>query len=65
MIGINTASGFLSLLDEDEPELHQYALQKLNDLVIEFWAEIARSIVKMSVDLISCLFSLSLTIIDI
>lgn len=51
MIGINTASGFLSLLDEDEPQLHQYALQKLNELVVEFWAEIAHSIVKMSVDL--------------
>lgn len=47
MAVINTASGFLSLLDEDEPELHQYALSKLNDLVSEFWAEIAHSITKM------------------
>jgi hypothetical protein len=34
-------------LDETEPELHHYALQKLNDLVGEFWAEIASSIEKM------------------
>ena len=50
MIGINTAAGFLSLLDEDEPELHHYALQKLNELVAQFWAEVAHSIVKMFVD---------------
>ena len=49
MAVINTASGFLSLLDEDEPELHQYALSKLNDLVSEFWAEIAHSITKIEV----------------
>ena len=47
MIGINTAAGFLSLLDENEAELHQYALQKLNELVGDFWAEIANSIGKM------------------
>ena len=47
MAGINTAGGFLSLLDEDEAELHQYALQRLNEIVPEFWAEIAHSIDKM------------------
>jgi len=49
MIGINTAAGFLSLLDENEAELHQYALQKLNELVGDFWAEIANSIGKIEV----------------
>jgi len=49
MIGINTASAFLALLDETEPELHYYALQKLNDLVGEFWAEIATSIEKIEI----------------
>jgi 26S proteasome regulatory subunit N2 len=35
------------LLDEPQPELKVYALEQLNSLVDEFWAEISDSIAKM------------------
>ncbi len=46
MAALTSANGFLTLLDE-EPELRVYALEKLNQLVDEFWAEIAFSVDKM------------------
>jgi hypothetical protein len=42
-------AGVLALLDEPEPELQAYALQKLNELVPHFWAEIADAVSKMCV----------------
>lgn len=39
--------GIIALLDEQQPELKVYALQQLNSLVDEFWAEISDSIAKM------------------
>lgn len=45
--GLTSASGVIALLDEDQKELKEFALQKLNELVNEFWAEIAAAIQKM------------------
>ena len=39
--------GVVTLLDEEEPELQSYALKKLNEIVHNFWAEIADSVSKM------------------
>jgi 26S proteasome regulatory subunit N2 len=39
--------GIIALLDEPQPELKVYALEQLNSLVDEFWAEISDSIAKM------------------
>lgn len=48
MAGITSASGLLSLLDEhEENKLKVYALQKLNGVVDQFWAEIADNIQQM------------------
>lgn len=44
---ITSASGIISLLDEQQPELKEYALHKLNDIVDEFWPEISEAIVKV------------------
>lgn len=44
---LTSASGIISLLDEPRPELKEYALRKLNDLVDEFWPEISEAIVKI------------------
>lgn len=50
MAGITSASGLLSLLDENEEEkLKVYALQKLNVVVDQFWAEIADNIQQIEV----------------
>jgi len=42
-----SAAGILSLLDEEDFELKELALQRLNQIVDEFWAEISESIRKM------------------
>ena len=42
-----SAAGILSLLDEDEYELKELALTRLESIVNEFWAEISESIRKM------------------
>ena len=34
---ITSASGIISLLDESQPELKEYALHKLNDIVDEWY----------------------------
>jgi len=44
---ITSASGIISLLDESQSELKEYALHKLNDIVDEFWPEISEAIVKV------------------
>lgn len=44
---LTSASGIISLLDESRPEIKEYALRKLNDLVDEFWPEISEAIVKV------------------
>lgn len=46
---ITSAAGVVALLDEPEPELQAYALQKLNVLVDSFWAEIADSVSKIEI----------------
>jgi 26S proteasome regulatory subunit N2 len=45
--GLSSADGLLALLDEDESELKVFALSKLNDVVDQFWSEIAEQIKKM------------------
>ena len=41
------AAGILSLLEEPELELKVFALQRLNQLVDRFWAEIAERVSKL------------------
>ncbi|POW20499.1 hypothetical protein PSHT_03395, partial [Puccinia striiformis] len=49
MATVTSASGILTLLDEDEIELKTYALEQLDKLVYEFWAEVADGISKIEV----------------
>jgi 26S proteasome regulatory subunit N2 len=44
-----SAAGILALLDEPESQFKQHALQTLNPLVPQFWAEISENIASMSV----------------
>ncbi|XP_072428502.1 26S proteasome non-ATPase regulatory subunit 1 [Chiloscyllium punctatum] len=44
---ITSAAGIISLLDEKEPQLKEFALHKLNSVVNDFWAEISESVVKI------------------
>ncbi|KAJ8277195.1 hypothetical protein GJAV_G00072450, partial [Gymnothorax javanicus] len=46
---ITSAAGIISLLDEDEPQLKEFALHKLNSIVNDFWAEISESVDKIEV----------------
>ncbi|ORZ21533.1 armadillo-type protein [Absidia repens] len=46
MATLTSASGVVALLDEQQPELKIYALQQLNTLVNQFWAEISDSVAK-------------------
>uniref|UniRef100_A0A8C6X8Z4 Proteasome 26S subunit, non-ATPase 1 n=1 Tax=Naja naja TaxID=35670 RepID=A0A8C6X8Z4_NAJNA len=43
------AAGIISLLDEEEPELKEFALHKLNAVVNDFWAEISESVDKIEI----------------
>ena len=43
------SAGVISLLDESEEELKVYALQQLDAIVDQFWAEISDAIPKMFV----------------
>uniref|UniRef100_A0A452GVC0 26S proteasome non-ATPase regulatory subunit 1 n=1 Tax=Gopherus agassizii TaxID=38772 RepID=A0A452GVC0_9SAUR len=43
------AAGIISLLDEEEPQLKEFALHKLNAVVNDFWAEISESVDKIEV----------------
>jgi hypothetical protein len=45
---LTSAGGILSLLDEEDATLQQFALQQLNSLVHQFWPEIATAIPRMS-----------------
>jgi len=45
--GLTSASGLLALLEESEPKLKIYALERLNTLVDEFWPEISDNIQQM------------------
>ena len=45
--GITSAAGVISLLSEPQPELKKFALNKLNLIVHEFWAEISDVVDKM------------------
>ncbi|CAJ0831048.1 11784_t:CDS:2, partial [Entrophospora sp. SA101] len=47
MVGLTSAGGIISLLDESEEQLKIYALQRLNSVVDQFWAEISEAISKM------------------
>ncbi|PLW58365.1 hypothetical protein PCANC_00465 [Puccinia coronata f. sp. avenae] len=49
MAVVTSASGILTLLDETEIELKTYALEQLDKLVYEFWAEVADGISKIEV----------------
>ncbi|KAI8643891.1 armadillo-type protein [Parasitella parasitica] len=49
MTALTSANGIIALLDEKQPELKVYALQQLNSLVNEFWAEISDSIAKIEI----------------
>ena len=40
-------AGILALLDEPELEVKVFALQRLNDLVDSFWAEIAGKVTEL------------------
>lgn len=40
-------AGILALLDEPEPELQIFALERLNEILDVFWPEIADSVQKM------------------
>lgn len=46
---ITSAAGIISLLDEEEPQLKEFALHKLNSVVNDFWAEISESVDKIEV----------------
>ncbi|KAI1290272.1 26S proteasome non-ATPase regulatory subunit 1 [Halotydeus destructor] len=46
---LSSASGIISLLDEEKPELKGFALSKLNEVVDEFWAEISDVIEKIEI----------------
>ncbi|CEH15192.1 26s proteasome regulatory subunit rpn2 psmd1 [Ceraceosorus bombacis] len=48
-VPVTSAVGVLALLNEPEAELQTYALQKLNSLVPQFWAEIADSVSKIEI----------------
>ena len=50
------AAGVLSLLDETEPQLKVFALEKLNKIVDVFWAEISEAIDKMWVNFVVVLY---------
>ncbi|KAM9646491.1 26S proteasome non-ATPase regulatory subunit 1-like [Trichechus inunguis] len=46
---ITSAAGIISLLDEEEPQLKEFELHKLNAVVNDFWAEISESVDKIEV----------------
>eukprot|EP00049_Salpingoeca_infusionum_P024811 m.17180 g.17180 ORF g.17180 m.17180 type:complete len:931 (-) comp7356_c0_seq1:1525-4317(-) len=44
MVDLSSVGGILSLLAEPEPEVQGFAIEKLLDVVKDFWAEIAQSL---------------------
>lgn len=51
MPGLSSAASLIGLLDEPDQQLRTYALQKLDQLVNQFWPEIADSVSKMFVEI--------------
>ncbi|KAK3812920.1 MAG: armadillo-type protein [Benniella sp.] len=49
MVGLTSAAGVISLLDEQNDDVKVYALQKLNGLVDQFWAEISDAVSKIEI----------------
>jgi len=48
-MGITSAVGVIALLDEPNIHLKEFALRKLNEIVDEFWPEIADSVEKIEI----------------
>lgn len=48
-MNITSAAGVISMLDEPEPQLKAFALEKLNSIVDVFWAEISENVDKIEV----------------
>ena len=48
-LNLTSAGGLLALLDEPQSQVQGYALEKLNDVVDVFWAEIADKIKEIEV----------------
>ncbi|KAJ3068676.1 proteasome regulatory particle base subunit [Podochytrium sp. JEL0797] len=49
MVQLTSAAGVISLLDETDERLKTYALEQLNTIVDQFWAEIADSVTKIEI----------------
>ncbi|TPX36208.1 hypothetical protein SmJEL517_g01508 [Synchytrium microbalum] len=49
MVALTSAAGVISLLDEREAQLKVYALQTLNSIVDQFWAEISDAVSKIEI----------------
>ncbi|OLL23474.1 26S proteasome regulatory subunit rpn2, partial [Neolecta irregularis DAH-3] len=49
MVAISSANGLIALLDEPEPQLQCFALDKLNILIDQFWAEVADDVSKIEI----------------
>lgn len=49
MVGLTlqSASGYLALLEEPNPELQFYALRNIDEIIDQFWPEISDDVVKM------------------
>ncbi|XP_061717782.1 26S proteasome non-ATPase regulatory subunit 1 [Cydia pomonella] len=48
-MNITSAAGIISLLDEPMPEVKEFALKRLDNIVDEFWPEISESIEKIEI----------------
>ncbi|KAJ9062712.1 proteasome regulatory particle base subunit [Entomophthora muscae] len=46
---LTSVAGLLSLLDEEKAEIQVFALNNLNELIDQFWAEVSESIAKIEV----------------
>eukprot|EP01117_Protostelium_nocturnum_P011551 TRINITY_DN418_c0_g1_i1.p1 TRINITY_DN418_c0_g1~~TRINITY_DN418_c0_g1_i1.p1 ORF type:complete len:986 (-),score=320.55 TRINITY_DN418_c0_g1_i1:97-3054(-) len=47
--GLNSVDGMIHLLDEDNPEIKDFALTQLNEVANSYWAEIAAALEKIEV----------------
>lgn len=57
MVAVTSARCYLSLLEEKDEEILQHAVEKLNEVVDDFWAEISESVDLMYVFLLPFLSS--------
>jgi 26S proteasome regulatory subunit N2 len=46
-VDIQSASGYLAILDDPDVHLKSYALERLDTLVDRFWPEISDEIIKL------------------